>query len=595
MRTMRVDAEVVSPAERPLADSSFRRRTRPLLIALTFVALAAIAVVAVLRLPSQPKITAYEQLTLTRDWFSPYVSPLPLVSDGVSIYFNEWEHGDLHSAHKVSVNGGESVRLHVPFHDDYIAVIDGITPDKRELMISRAPKDDFQSETFWLWREGATPHRLGELGGSFASWSFDRQWLTYGDDAGLFIAHEDGTQPRKILSLAPNQKVHWPRFSPDGSRIRFTMPAPGSQKWGLWEVGVDGSGLHPFLEGWNTPSNECCGSWTPDGKTFVFEATHDGVAQIWALREAASLFDRSPPTPIRLTEGPMNMTRPLVSDDGKHIYAVGVQLRADVMRYDSTTREFVADEVKGRSAEWVSYSRDAEWISYITYPQADLWRSRRDGSQALQLTYPPAQTIGSAWSPDNKTIAFSAQTPGRFGIYLIAADGHGATRALTEDPGPEWSPSWSPDGLSLAFCTRKGIQIYDVQSQKVAPLEGGEQMRYPSWSPSGRYLATTTFDGRIPVFDFTTRQWDVVQRVDDVLYPRWSADEQFLYVTTRNFHVSLQRVRLSDRTVSEVASADDEKWVVGAAEIWTGVTPEGDLLYLRDTGVSYIYALDFES
>ncbi len=87
-------------------------------------------------LPSQPRITAYKQLTLTRDWFAPYQSPIPLVSDGVNVYFNEWEYDDHHGARKVSVNGGESVRLNVPFGDDYVAEIDGITPDKRELLFT---------------------------------------------------------------------------------------------------------------------------------------------------------------------------------------------------------------------------------------------------------------------------------------------------------------------------------------------------------------------------------------------------------------------------------------------------------------------------
>jgi hypothetical protein len=47
--------------------------------------------------------------------------------------------------------------------------------------------------------------------------------------------------------------------------------------------------LHRFLPDWNPGGEECCGTWTPDGKYYVFRATVAGSTNIWALREGGLL------------------------------------------------------------------------------------------------------------------------------------------------------------------------------------------------------------------------------------------------------------------------------------------------------------------
>src|SRR5207244_616815 len=55
-----------------------------------------------------------------------------------------------------------------------------------------------------------------------------------------------------------------------------------------------------------------------------------------------------------------------------------------------------------------------------------------------------------AWSPDGKRIAFTridyTKAPD-YGVYVMNADGTGATKIL-DDAG---EPAWSPDGKSIAF------------------------------------------------------------------------------------------------------------------------------------------------
>ena len=69
--------------------------------------------------------------------------------------------------------------------------------------------------------------------------------------------------------------------------------------------------------------------------------------------------------------------------------------------------------MSGISADGVDFSRDGQWVTYIQYPEGSLWRSRADGSERLQFTFPPMQVGLPRWSPDGKQIVFTAMLPGK--------------------------------------------------------------------------------------------------------------------------------------------------------------------------------------
>ena len=61
----------------------------------------------------------------------------------------------------------------------------------------------------------------------------------------------------------------------------------------------------------------------------------------------------------------------------------------------------------------VSFSKDGQWVAYVSFPEGTLWKSKLDGSQRLQLTYPPLTPVGLSWSPDGQQIVFFAFSPGQ--------------------------------------------------------------------------------------------------------------------------------------------------------------------------------------
>ena len=218
----------------------------------------------------------------------------------------------------------------------------------------------------------------------------------------------------------------------------------------LWEVAPDGANPHPLLPDWNKPEGECCGVWSADGKYFVFESVRNRVSNIWALREETGLFTGVGLEPAQLTFGPMNFHGPVPAADGSQIFVIGKQQRCELMRYDRNTRQF-APYLSGLSAEGLNFSADGEWITYVTYPEGDLWRSKVDGSQRLQLSFPPLRARCPRWAPDGKRIVFQGLVPGNpWKILLVSSEGGNPQQLMSEDCA-EGDPAWAPDGNSLVL------------------------------------------------------------------------------------------------------------------------------------------------
>src|SRR5205807_9594295 len=119
---------------------------------------------------------------------------------------------------------------------------------------------------------------------------------------------------------------------------------------------------------------------TRDGKDYVFQSTRNGRTDIWAMREKADLLHKASREPVQLTSGPMNFYAVEPSLDGKKLFVVGEQRRAELVRYESKSAQFTP-YLSGISAEGVSFSRNGEWVAYIADPEGTLWRSRLDGTE----------------------------------------------------------------------------------------------------------------------------------------------------------------------------------------------------------------------
>lgn len=534
-----------------------------------------------------PKVTATTQIT--KDGLTKAQGAL--VTDGSRLYFTEATSEGGRIA-QVSVNGGETFAIHVEPH----CILD-LSPNGSELLVlSRGVVE----RTLWVLPVlSDVPRRVGNVISHDATWSLDGQHIVYANGSALYLAKSDGTESRKLVTVPGTP--YWPRWSPDGSRLRFTVRNGNlSSSNSLWEVSADGSNSHPLLPGWNEPADECCGNWTVDGRYFVFQSTRHGATSIWARRERAGLLRRGSQEPVQLTVGPMNYRVPVPSQDGKRLFVVGEVRRGELSRYDTKTNQW-SSYLSGISASGLDFSRDGAWVVYTTYPEGDLWRSKIDGSQRLQLTFPPMQAALSRWTPDGKQIAFTARVPGkRWKTYLISAEG-GTPQQLMPEERNELDPGWSPDGKTLVFgdFDAKTIRLFDLSTRQVSMLPGSEGLCSPRWSPDGRYIATIPFGSfnKLLLFDFTTQEWRELAQQPGTSWPHWSRDGKYIYFHSRSQGgPALFRVRIGDRKIDRIASAKKFRPVSDILwGSWQGWAPDDSPLVLRDGGIQDIYALEWQT
>jgi Tol biopolymer transport system component len=469
-----------------------------------------------------------------------------------------------------------------------------MTPDDSHLLITVFKPGSAEKDSIWLLPVvGGQPRRLGE--GGAAAYSPDGDQLLYSDGyAEIFLARADFSESRKLVTA--HGKVHWLAFSPDGRRIRFHAPRNSVDT--IWEFSADGTGLHRMLPDWEF-TNHCCGTWTQDGKYFVFQATQNFRTQIWAIRENQGLSGTESPTPFQITTGALNFIRPTIAEDGKKIFAIGWQLRGEVVRRDSVSGLYVpVPGLESLSAEWLAYSRDEEWVAYVSYPEADLWRSKSDGNSRLKLTQAPMRVADPNWSPDGQSLAFSGQLPGQdWKIYIVSAEG-GSPQSITAENREVWAPSWSADGKSLAFSAagKERIQILNLATGTVSNLQGSDDLFRPRWSPDGRYVAARSNDS-LQLIDFTTGLAEAL--IEDVQLEGfyWANDGQHIYYYDpfwRGPDRAVYRVDIRDKTVEMVARTGGVRPSWGVVNMWVGVTRDGAPLLLRDLSIHHIYALDWQ-
>ena len=534
--------------------------------------------------PVVPKVSKYVQLT--HDGLPKNLN----ATDGSRIYLFLISSG-YQGMGEMSVSGGDPRKLTILPSTNMFAW--GLSPDASQLLVTDPHGIPPEGSLWSIPLLGGSPRKLGDLTGSTASWSPDGKFVAYGRKNEVYLATADGNDPRKLATIEGAGVILSVAWSPDSKRLRFTYSDFTVSASSLWEVSTDGTNLHTLFPGWHSPANECCGTWTTDGKYFVFSSQN----QIWTIPEKTGWF--SSPKPVQLTSSPMALSAPLPSKDGKQIFVIGATIRGELMRYNSKSGEFVP-YLGGISAEFSAFSPDGQWVAYVSFPDGTLWRSKVDGSERLQLTSPPSSVLLPRWSPDGKQIAFHQLTQGKAAkIYVVSPEG-GSPRALMPDDSlPEQDPNWSPDSKQIVFGgdandPKTSVHILDLQTGNVSQLPGSQGMFSPRWSPNGRYIATLSADSKtVSLFDLKTQKWS--ELISGTLgYPNWSKDGQHLYLLDIMGASTVLKVRLSDRKVERVVDLKGFPMTGHYGSSMT-IAPDDSPLIVRDAGTYDVYALDWET
>jgi Tol biopolymer transport system component/DNA-binding winged helix-turn-helix (wHTH) protein len=540
-----------------------------------------------------------------------------LATDGSRVYFQERRTADNWVISQVAGTGGEV--SDVPTQLKGVLHPNGLKPDGSELVVMQTLAEQENVKiAFWGVPLPAgserklpipLPPEVRNITILWTLWGRDGNTLLYTQNQNkeLYSVNRDGSNPRKLFTAA---NIVQPRLSPDGTRIRFSNQAfpGGALDESIWEANIDGSNVHRLF---SDPKHQSMfGDWSADGKLFFFYQRKGPTSALWALPERGGWFGLRQPEPVLLYTGPLKLSG-VASPNSKKLFAIGDDQRGELQIYDDRARQFVP-YASGVSGCFVSFSPDRQWMTYVSYPDGTLWRSRVDGSQRQQLTFPPMGVVLPRWSPDGKLIAFVEVVAGDSSrVYVIPAEG-GSPMLIAAGAFQPGDPTWSPDGKFIAYggtfgehVPRSEIRIHDLATGSWKKLPGSEGLFAPNWSPDGRYMLGSKVE--LPwnkmLLDFKTGQWTPLISGESIGgFPAWSHDSKYIYFAGNvdenktGGSGGIVRLNVATRSVEPVLSLKNMPWTTYWFQPsgWSGLTPDDRVIVLKNTGSEDIYAFDLE-
>lgn len=115
--------------------------------------------------------------------------------------------------------------------------------------------------------------------------------------------------------------------------------------------------------------------------------------------------------------------------------------------------------------------------------------------QARRLTSDDGVESNPVFSPDGRTIAFSAQYDGNVDVYTVPVTG-GAPARLTWHPGADQVQSFTPDGKAVLFTSQRATYTARYAQLFTVAVDGGMEEALPipnaaraTYSPDGKRIA----------------------------------------------------------------------------------------------------------
>ncbi|HEY0262970.1 MAG TPA: winged helix-turn-helix domain-containing protein [Granulicella sp.] len=521
----------------------------------------------------------------------------PNATDGVHLYATTIEGGRAVLS-AISLTEGVVTPLNVPSEVSGPALGD-ISPDGSRLLLRDHLSPESEQPLWVVPTLGGSALRVGNVLAHDATWmpatSKESGSILYASGNNLYLTSLTGNTPQPYATLPG--RAFWLRWSPGGDLLRFTVVDPIAHTSTLWQLSSSDRNPQPILRGFNPSPAECCGVWTADGKSFVFQSTSNNHTDLWQLRGHAAS------SPTRLTDGPLQYESPTAARTGSRIYFLGTDARSELYTVLASGQlrpieGFLATAVR------VDYSRDGRWVAW-TDDAGRLWRARSDGSELLQLTPENFSVFLAHWSPDGSRLALMGRGTGEsWRLYLLSANG-GSLEPLLRESRNAADPSWSPNGKSLAFgrvndllgkeSGARNLQILHLGGNQVEPIPGSEGLFSPRWSPDGKYIAALSLDQReVRLYSVATHTWSKLP-VASGADPVWSADSLSLFV-----HASLDpeqpilRISIPDGHVEAITRLANSGVKDAVDFIFGGLTRDNQPIVRSRVFTGNVYSLDLK-
>jgi Tol biopolymer transport system component len=530
------------------------------------------------------QILHYRQLT--RDGYP----KLPGVfTDGAKVYFVE-QVGGRNVIAWVPVAGGTVNYLDVSL--PFPAIL-AISPARHSLLLGSAPQlYELELGTMALRKIPLPPG--AEL--NPAAWDPAGRQLALPANESAFILEPASTVPP--LRLTFPGPVHVSGWDPQGRRLRFDSVNAKSNVTQWWELTANNRTVQPLPRFSSNPC-ERNGSWTTDGRFYVFEACDAKNAQIWIADT-----QRHPPQSYQLTNDARAWRQPTVVPGSSTILALAGQFQGQLVALPASGQVGMHRPVlPAVSAYELDFSRDGRWVAYTQFPEHTIWRSRPDGKDARQLTPVGLEAHQPHWSPDGTRIAFMGWRAGNrpySRVYLVPSSG-GALDEPLPGKDDQGVPTWSPDGRSLFFgdlrttkdFERATIHELNLQTQNATTIAAPIGLWSPRMSPDGKYLAAISYDNRsLYMRDNLHNTWRNCSLMYFMEEPTWLRDSswiQFIGISRSGGPRLLFRISPGCAPPRVIMDLSNYPFT---GDTWIGISPDGSPLGLLHIP-NEIYALDW--
>ena len=238
----------------------------------------------------------------------------------------------------------------------------------------------------------------------------------------------------------------------------------------------------------------------------------------------------------------------------------------------------------------------------------DLWLVSSAGGTASRLTTHIGGEAFAKFSPDGKTIAFSAGYDGNFDVYTIPAIG-GIPKRITYHPKADMTLDWHPNGKKILFRSNKDAKtnpgprysrLYTVDAEggypEELPLFEGE---LTSYSPDGKKIAYNRIarefrtwkryrggmEQNVWIYDFDKNTAEKITEYDGTdAFPMWYKDSIY-FISDRDYTMNIFCYDLGTKKVRKVT--DHKEYDVK----WPSLG-DGKIVY---ENAGYLYVLDLST